>query len=73
MKELGYAEGYEYDPETETGVSEQRYLPDGVEPGPLYRPGPFGFEKQLADRMRWFAEQRGAARRTSESKDVGGE
>ena len=61
MKDLGYAAGYEYDPDTETGVSAQRYLPDGVDPGPLYRPGRFGFEKQLAERMRWFAQQRKAA------------
>ena len=28
MKELGYGEGYQYDPETESGVADQQYLPD---------------------------------------------
>jgi len=65
MRDLGYAEGYQYDPKTETGVSAQRYLPDGVDPEPLYTPGRLGFEKTLEERVRWFAEQR---RRASESR-----
>jgi putative ATPase len=59
MKELGYAEGYQYDPETEGGVAAQGYLPDAVElESRLYEPGRLGFEKTLRERLRWFEERR---------------
>lgn len=61
MKELGYGSGYRYDPDTRHGVADQRYLPDEVGPGRFYEPGRFGFEKQLAERMRWFEKHRGAS------------
>ena len=77
MKDLGYARGYQYDPETETGVSAQRFLPDEIDATPIYEPGRFGFERKLAERMRWFDEQRQAARdvaggRQAEETPTGG-
>lgn len=69
MKDLGYAEGYVYDPSSESGVAAQRYLPEGVGGDPLYSPGRFGFEKTLGERIRWFEEQR---RPRGEGGSVGG-
>jgi len=62
MKGLGYGRGYQYDPETEHGVSDQRYLPDELEGTRFYEPGRFGFEKTIRDRLDWWARHRRAGR-----------
>ena len=59
MRQLGYGKGYQYDPESATGVSDQRYLPERLGSRRFYRPGALGFEKTLQERMRWFKAQRG--------------
>ena len=58
MKQLGYGKGYQYDPESTSGVSDQRYLPERLASRRFYRPGALGFEKTLGDRIRWFDERR---------------
>ena len=58
MKDLGYGKGYRYDPEEENGVSDQTYLPDQVKGECFYKPSAFGFEKTIAERLRWWAERR---------------
>ena len=58
MKDLGYGEGYRYDPEEADGVADQTYLPDEVGEERFYEPSAFGFEKIIADRLRWWAERR---------------
>jgi putative ATPase len=58
MKSWGYGDGYEYDPDLEDGVSGQRLLPEGVDGG-FYRPGPFGFEREVAKRLEWWARRKG--------------
>ena len=58
MKELGYGKGYQYDPDTSEGVADQHYLPDRLEGERFYEPGRFGFEKTIAERLRWWAERR---------------
>ncbi len=58
MRDLGYGEGYRYDPDEPGGVAAQGYLPDGLENRRFYRPGRFGYEKTLAERMEWFARRR---------------
>jgi putative ATPase len=58
MKELGYGAGYRYDPAEPGGVAAQEYLPDSLRGERFYRPGPFGFEKTVAARLRWWAERR---------------
>lgn len=58
MKQLGYGKGYRYDPDSASGVSDQRYLPERLASRRFYRPGPLGFEKTLGDRIRWFDERR---------------
>ena len=51
MKELGYGEGYEYDPDTADGFSGADYLPDGVERRPLYEPTAKGHERHIRERL----------------------
>ena len=58
MKELGYGDGYRYDPEEADGVSDQTYLPDEVANARFYEPGRFGFEKTISERLQWWAERR---------------
>jgi putative ATPase len=58
MKELGYGEGYRYDPDTPDGIASQHYLPPRLRGTRFYRPGRFGFEKTLAERMAWFERRR---------------
>jgi putative ATPase len=59
MKELGYGEGYRYDPDEAEGVSDQEYLPESLRGERFYEPGRFGFEKTIADRLKWWAKRRG--------------
>ncbi|MDZ7779303.1 MAG: replication-associated recombination protein A [Gemmatimonadota bacterium] len=58
MKDLGYGQGYVYDPATEHGVADQGYLPSGLEEVRFYRPGRFGFEKTIGKRLEWWARHR---------------
>ncbi|MGD2045837.1 MAG: replication-associated recombination protein A [Gemmatimonadota bacterium] len=68
MKDLGYAKGYRYDPNEEDGVADQEYLPDALKGSVFYRPGPYGREKRIAERMEWWA-----AHRRRKSEGGGGE
>jgi len=54
MKELGYGEGYEYDPDTTDGFSGADYLPDGVERRPLYEPTANGHERRIRERLEYW-------------------
>ena len=58
MKELSYGAGYRYDPEEPDGVARQSYLPAGLEDHHFYEPGPYGFEKTVAERLRWWSQRR---------------
>jgi putative ATPase len=60
MKDLGYGAGYRYDPEEEHGVADQQYLPEALRGERYYEPGRFGFEKTIAERLRWWAARRGS-------------
>ena len=59
MKELGYGAGYKYDHAEEDGVAPQTYLPDRLSGETFYTPSRFGFEKTVAERLKWWAERRG--------------
>jgi putative ATPase len=61
MKSLGHGEGYKYAHDSESGYFAQEYLPDELRGTKLYTPGAFGFEKEIAKRLEWWAKQRGAA------------
>ncbi len=40
----------------------QEYLPDELRGSRFYEPGPFGFEKEVARRLEWWARQKDASR-----------
>ncbi len=71
MKELGYGKGYEYAHDAAEAYIPQEYLPEALRDERLYRPGRFGFEKEIAKRMAWWADLRaraaGAGRDESET------
>jgi putative ATPase len=54
MKTLGYGRGYQYDPDTEAGVSDQTYLPDDIAGERFYEPVDRGFEKTIGERLEWW-------------------
>ena len=54
MKNLGYSDGYVYDPETETGCSGQNCFPDGKERISLYKPVERGFEREIKKRFDYW-------------------
>jgi putative ATPase len=56
MKELGYHEGYQYAHGVPEAYIPQEYLPDKLKGSVFYEPGPFGFEKDIAKRIAWWAE-----------------
>ena len=68
MKELGYGEGYRYDPAEEHGVADQSYLPDRLTGERFYEPGPYGEEARIRERLEWWAERRSEARARREGK-----
>ncbi len=55
MKELGYGKGYQYAHSVPEAYIPQEYLPEGLRGQVLYEPGPFGFEKEIAKRLAWWA------------------
>jgi putative ATPase len=61
MKELGYGAGYQYAFDAESAYLPQEYLPDELVGVTLYAPGRFGFEREIAKRLAWWAQQRAAA------------
>jgi len=70
MKDLGYGAGYRYDPNEPEGVAPQTYLPERLVGETFYRPGRFGHERVVGERLLWWAERRreAAAPREEESK-----
>jgi len=56
MKELGYGQGYQYAHDAPEAYIPQEYLPERLRSLTLYEPGPFGFERDIAKRLAWWAE-----------------
>ncbi len=54
MKNLGYSDGYVYDPETESGCSGQNCFPDGMKRVNLYQPIERGFEREIKKRLEYW-------------------
>ncbi|MPZ89544.1 MAG: AAA family ATPase [Nitriliruptorales bacterium] len=52
---LGHGVGYAYPHDEPSGWTDQRYLPEGLEPGSLYRPSAHGAEPEL---HRWRSTRR---------------
>ena len=58
MKEIGYGTGYKYDHNAEDSYSGQDHLPDDLLGKRYYHPTRFGFEKTIAERLKWWAERK---------------
>jgi putative ATPase len=69
MKELGYGRDYQYAHSVPEAYIPQDYLPTRVAGRVLYEPGPFGFEKDIAKRLAWWAELRERIERRGESDE----
>jgi len=54
MKNLGYSDGYIYDPETETGCSGQNCFPENMERVSFYKPVERGFEREIKKRFDYW-------------------
>ena len=55
MDQLGYGEGYEYDHGNKEHYSGQTFLPEALKKKVFYRPGEFGFEKEIKKRIDYWA------------------
>jgi putative ATPase len=55
---LGHGEGYRYPHDEPAGWVDQRYLPEGLEPGSVYEPSGHGEEPMLWERLRRRREER---------------
>jgi putative ATPase len=58
MRELGYSEGYVYDPDTEEGFSGLDYFPDGFARRVFYAPVERGFERDIKKRLEYWEKLR---------------
>ena len=72
MKELGYGRGYQYAHAVPEAYIPQDYLPTAAAGRTLYEPGPFGFEKEIAKRLAWWAELRAKLGREQSLEPEGG-
>ena len=63
MKDIGYGEGYIYDPDDPDGFSGQNYFPDGVLRPKLYDPIGDGHEAKVRQRLDYWADLRDKKRK----------
>jgi len=58
MQELGYGEGYVYDPDTAQGFSGLDYFPEEMPRRSFYRPADRGFEREIRKRLDYWEKLR---------------
>ena len=58
LTEMGHGEGYVYDHDTPEHFAGQACLPEVLRNQEFYVPGPFGFEREIDKRLRWWAARR---------------
>lgn len=58
MKDIGYGDGYAYDPNTDTGFSGQNYFPDEMERQQFYAPKGEGREASIKAKLEAWAKVR---------------
>jgi putative ATPase len=63
MKDLGYGRDYRYDHAEGGYAAGQEYLPDALRGTKWYEPTDAGYEKTLAERLAWWAQQKTNVRR----------
>lgn len=54
MRDLNYGKDYKYDHEFEHNYYYQKYFPDQLPEKEYYKPGEFGFERDIAKRIAWW-------------------
>ncbi len=54
MKDLGYGKGYAYAHDFDRGYQKQNYLPEEVRDEIFYEPSDHGFEKNIAQYLKWL-------------------
>jgi putative ATPase len=69
MKELGYHAGYKYAHDVPEAYIPQEYLPDPLRGEEFYRPGAFGFEKEIAKRLAWWNELKSRAAANTQEEE----
>ena len=69
MKELGYHEGYVYDPDLEDGFSGQNYFPEEMGRRRFYNPVDRGFEREIKKRIEYFDKLRAEKQRAQKQKN----
>lgn len=67
LKDLGYGKGYRYAFEDPAAYIPQEYLPDALAGTTFYQPGPFGYERRIAERMEWWKQREREDARERES------
>ena len=65
MRDLGYGDGYVYDPDTKEGFSGQNYFPEEMERQHFYQPAERGFEREIRKRLDYWDRLR--TRKSDES------
>ncbi len=63
MKDLGYGKEYQYDHDAPDGFSGQDFLPDSLQGKVYYKPGQFGFEKDIQRRIEYWNSLRAERRK----------
>jgi len=63
MKEMGFGEGYIYDPDTPEGFSAQEYFPKEMGEQTYYTPVERGFEREMLKRLHYFQQLKKNLRR----------
>lgn len=58
MKDIGYGDGYVYDPDTKDGFSGQNYFPDEMPRTSYYQPVEAGFEREIIKRLNYWEKLR---------------
>ncbi len=58
MKNLGYSEGYVYEPDTESGFSGQNCFPESMPRQSFYHPIERGFEREIKKRIEYWDKLR---------------
>lgn len=66
MKSLGYSDGYVYDHDTDDGFAGLNYFPAELGRKEFYQPSQYGFDKEIAKRLDYWARKRREAQDRSD-------
>ena len=58
MQDIGYGDGYRYDHAEGGHAAGQQYLPEALRGARWYDPGAAGYEKTIAERLKWWRERK---------------